>query len=275
MDKTRFFQQNIVITGGSSGIGLFTAIEFARLDARIFLLARSEAKLVEAARRIRQQTQGDVSVNVFPCDVGSRPDVEKIIHKIGREHGGIHTLINNAGMVVSDLFERLTSEELEQVMRVNYWGAVYALKAAWPYLQKARQGHIGFVASVAGYLGLIGYSAYAPSKFAMTGLAECLRREAADCGIGTTIVFPPDTDTPMLQYEREHTIPESRALSRHARVMRPEEVARQFVHGIQRGKFEVICNRESRMARVVRVLFPRIYFHIVDDIVAKDRRTRG
>lgn len=265
----------MVITGGSSGIGLAVAVEFAHLGAHLYLLARNETKLHEAADTIARLVPAAAPAIVVACNVAAQQEVETAIAAIGRGNGGIHTLICNAGMVVSDLFERLRLDDLEQVMRVNYWGAVYALKAAWPYLKTSRCGHIGFVASVAGYLGLIGYGAYSPSKFAMAGLAESIRREAADCGLGTTIVFPPDTDTPMLRYERDHTIPESRALSRQARVMSAEQVAQSFVRGIVKNRFEVICNRESRLARVVRVLWPNLYFKIIDDIVIADRRARG
>jgi 3-dehydrosphinganine reductase len=168
-----------------------------------------------------------------------------------------------------------TPEDLEHIMRVNYFGMLYATKAAWPYLKAAGDGHIGFVASVAGYLGMIGYGAYAPTKFAVAGLAECLRMEAADDGIGVTIIFPPDTDTPQLKYENETALPETLAIKQGAGVMAPEAVAEKFVRGIVNGRYEVFCDFESKFFRWIKVTWPGLYFKVLDGIVAKDRRRRG
>lgn len=271
----RFRGKNVLITGGSSGIGLETAVAFAGLGANLFLVARQEGRLKEAAEKIRSRVKTAANITIFPGDVGCREQIEAIVHEVGQKYGGLHTLINNAGVVSNTLLENTTVEELEQTMKVNYWGMVYALKIAWPYLKAAQNGHIGFVSSVAGFVGIIGYSGYSPSKFAMTGLAECVRMEARDYGIGVTIVFPPDTDTPMLQYENEHAIPECQALGAKANLMKPEVVARQFVDGILNYRFEVLCNRESKLIRLVRAIWANFYFHELDRIVAADRKKRG
>lgn len=273
--NTRFAGQNVVITGGSSGIGLATAVEFAKLGAKLFLIARDEKRLAGAAAHIVKTLGREVPIVTLSANVADRSQIEAVIQNIGQDYGGIHTLIANAGLRQGLRFEDDSLAEIEQSMNVNYWGAVYALKVAWPYLKVAQHGHIGFVSSVAGYVGLIGYSSYAPAKFALTGLAECIRMEAKDYGIGVTIVFPPDTDTPMLKQEREHSLAECLALSKHASVMAPETVATQFVSGIVNYRFEVICNLESRLARLVKAVWPWLHFTIVDGIVARARRTQA
>ena len=274
MKKERFSGKNVLITGGSSGIGLEIAMAFGRLGANLFLAARNKARLDEAEKKIRDRVGTDVQVYAFQADVSVREQIEAVIHQVGNGDGGLHTLINNAGVFLPGLVEDNTLEDLERIMRVNFFGMLYATKAAWPYLKAAPNGHLGFVSSVAGYTGMIGYGAYAPTKFAVAGLAVCLRMEAADYGIGVTIVFPPDTDTPQLHYENENTLPECLALKQSTQVMRPEVVAQKFVDGIINYQFEVLCNFESKYIRWVKVIWPGLYFKILDDIVAKDRRKR-
>jgi 3-dehydrosphinganine reductase len=274
MKEERFRGKNVLITGGSSGIGLEIAMAFGKLGADLFLVARNKARLDEAKKRIKDRVGTDVQFYIFQADVSVREQIEAVIHKVGNEYNGLHTLINNAGIFLPGRVEDNPIEDLEHIMRVNYFGTLYATKAAWPYLKAAQNGHLGFVSSVAGYAGAIGYGAYAPTKFAIAGLAECLRMEAADHGIGVTIVFPPDTDTPQLHYENENTLPECLALKKSTRVMRPEAVAQKFVEGIVNYQFEVLCNFESKYIRWVKAMWPGLYFKILDDIVAKDRRKR-
>lgn len=274
MKLGNFNGKNAVITGGSTGIGLATAFELASRGANLFLIARDSAKLEKAQNLIRKQFGANYPVQIASADVSIRAQIEGAIHSIAKANGGIHLLVNNAGIPCCGRFEDIAIEDLDYAMRVNYYGAMYATKAAWPYLKSAG-GHIGIVSSVAGYTGLIGYSGYAPSKFALAGLAECLRMEAQDDGIGVSVIYPPDADTPFLKKEREHTLPECLALSKSAKVMSAEAVAHAFVRGIEQGKFEILCNTESWGIRILKGFLPRLYFKIVDQIVAQDRKRRG
>ena len=261
----RFENQNIVITGGSAGIGLAVAREFAKLGGNLFLIARNDDQLKIALSSMKQEYP-NILVKTYSADVADHERMKEVINEIGTSFGGIHTIINNAG---TSGHGRLADQELESlrhVMEVNYFGALHAIKTAWPYLLKSKEGHIGFVSSVAGYLGLIGYSAYSPTKFAMSGLAECMRMEGKEKGIGVTIVYPPDTQTAMLERERVHALPETVALSKHAKILQPEQVAKAFVKGILKRRFEVYCNVESVWIRRFRTLLPRLYFSVVDRV---------
>ncbi|NUM36735.1 MAG: SDR family oxidoreductase [Candidatus Brocadiae bacterium] len=270
----RFLGKNILITGASSGIGQDIAMEFGKLGANLYLIARDSQKLQNASAKLQEKNPG-ITIKVFSSDVSHPEKIQKTIQEIADREGGIHTLINNAGILGLGLFESNTLENFKKVMETNYFGAVYATQAAWPYIKKSTNGHIGFVSSVAGYSGLIGYSTYSPTKFALTGFAECLRMEARDYGIGVTIVFPPDTKTPMLEYEQIHTLPECKALSKNAKVMTSSAVAQKFVQAIVQRQFEVVCNIESKIVRIMRVLCPGVYFKMVDGIVDKDRKKRN
>jgi 3-dehydrosphinganine reductase len=268
-----FQNKNIIITGGSSGIGFATAKEFARMGANLFLLARNIDNLNKAKQRLHQVFGPHLQIQVYSVDVSKKEEITSTITKIGNEFG-MDVLINNAGIGGNVRFEEVTLERLEYTMNLNYWACVYSTKAAWKYLKEAK-GHLGYVSSLAGYTGIYGFSNYSPTKFAITGFAEVIRMEAKDAGIGVTVLYPPDTDTPMMTDERRTPLPETEALSKGAKLMSPEEVAERFVKGIQHDRFEVLCNPQSHLVRVLKGTFPRIYFKILDSIIAKDRRRRG
>lgn len=241
----RFEDRNVVITGGSSGIGLETARRFTRLGARVHDLSRRTG-----------------------VDVTDQAAVTAAIRAIG-DDGGIAALVCNAGVMRVGRLGELSLDDFELVLRTNYLGTLYPILAAWPYLEAARESRLAFVSSVAGYTGIYGYSAYAPAKFAMTGLAECLRMEGKPHGIRVTVVFPPDTETPMLEYEHAHAPAETRAISAGARRMSPAAVAEKFVAGIVRGKFEVYCNAESRLIRIIKSLLPGTYYRLLDRLAER------
>ncbi len=274
MGTTRFKNKNVLITGGSSGIGLATAKEFAKYGANIFLIARNPVRLEKAKNDISTSIPQAGKVFVFPIDVSVQKEVEDIVQTIIKKHGGVDILINNAGISFCGRLEDQLSEDHEKLLRINYLGTLYTLKAVYPHLKTKPGSHIGFVSSVAGYLGVFGFSAYAASKFALTGLAESIRNEAKDYGIGVTMIFPPDTDTPMYHHEMDSKLPECIALSESAKLVQPEEVAQKFVKGILKNRFEVFCNTESRLIRMLRFVLPGVYFRAVDGIIEKDRKKR-
>ena len=242
-----FHNRNVIITGGYSGIGLETARRFERLGARVHVLARNPgAAFVPHA-----------------VDVSDQAAVSAVIRAIG-DSGGITALVCNAGIMRVGRVAELSLDDFESVLRTNYLGALYPILAAWPYLEAAGESRLGIVSSVAGYTGVYGYTAYAPTKFALTGLAECLRMEGKPRGIRVTVVFPPDTETPMLEYERAHAPAETRAITAGARRMSAAAVADKFVAGLARGDFEVYCNAESRLIRLVKALFPSVYYRLLD-----------
>lgn len=254
-----FREQNVIVTGGSSGIGLEIARQFAMLGARLHLLARDTGRLEEARRSLEPHA----AVHTLPVDVSDRAAVSAAIGNVGAS-GGLAALVCNAGILRVGRIDEMAGEDFEAVLRTNYVGTLNAIMAAWPYLKAAGEARLGLVSSVAGYTGIYGYAAYAPTKFAMTGLAECLRMEGNPSGIRVTVVFPPDTETPLLEYERAHAPAETRAITAGASQLPAAVVARKFVAGMVRGDFEVYCNAESRLIRVFKAVLPRAYYRLLD-----------
>ncbi|MET0391527.1 MAG: SDR family oxidoreductase [Chitinophagaceae bacterium] len=272
MAKENYRNKVVVITGGSSGIGLALAHAFVKQGSNITLVARDAEKLARARLELEQQLAGSSAIiHIVPADVSDKDSITAAIQSIGDRFEQIDVLINCAGITSCGRFTDQPLADLEKVMQTNYLGALYASRAAWPYLKKAK-GQLSFVSSVAGYMGLIGYSSYAPSKFALTGLAECLRMEGCDDGIRVSVIYPPDTDTSMLAHEKKHGLPETLALSENIRALSPDRVAAAYLRGLQRGRFDIYCDGQSRPLRWLKTIWPGLFYHLTDRVVKKTRR---
>jgi 3-dehydrosphinganine reductase len=263
----------VVISGGSSGIGYAVADVLLDRGAIVCLIARDENMLKNAAQALRRKHPG-ASVFYYSCDVSNYEHLQATVQMIANDATRIDWIINNAGIAETGRIESQPISKMRAAMDTNYWGYVYLTLAAMPYLMNSSGAAIAFVSSVAGYVGLFGYSHYAPSKFAVTGLAECLRMEFQDYGIQVTVVYPPDTNTPMHERERLQTLPECAALSANAKVVSADYVAVQLANGIQNGRYEVFCNGQSKAIRILRVLAPQLFFALVDGMVHRSRIRR-
>lgn len=266
----QFMSKDILITGGSSGIGLALANGYAESECTLFLIARNPDKL-EVARAQLKEKSPSCNVHVFQADVSQENEIKEAFNKINELTNKIDILICNAGVLGCGRFESKIPEDSHKNFEINYWGMHYTTYTFLP-LVKSAKGQIVFVSSVAGYTGLFGYSHYAPSKFAIAGLGECIRMEFKDYGVNVSVVYPPDTETPFLEYERENTLPECRALSKGASSITAVKAAKVIIKGIGRNRIEIYFNFESKLIRILKGIAPRIYYRIVDNIITTSRK---
>jgi 3-dehydrosphinganine reductase len=132
-------------------------------------------------------------------------------------------------------------------MEVNYFGTLQAIRSVSPSMMERRQGTIVGVSSAAGLLGVFGYTAYSPTKFAVRGLLECLRAEMTPYNVGVHCVFAGDVDTPQLEYENKIKPPETAAVSGTISVLPPDRVAQAIVKGISRRRFAITPDGQTRV----------------------------
>ncbi|XP_022874741.1 3-dehydrosphinganine reductase TSC10B-like [Olea europaea var. sylvestris] len=186
--------RHVFITGGSSGIGLALAHQFAQLGSDVTLLARNVSKLEEAKESIKLATGRDV--RIFSADVRDYESVKKVVEEVGV----IDVLICNHGVYVPQELETQELEEIKFMIDVNLMGTFHLIKAALPGMKKNRvergPGSIAIMSSQAGQVGIYGYTAYSASKFALRGMAEALQQEIIADNIHISLIFPPDTETP-------------------------------------------------------------------------------
>lgn len=233
-----FKDQHVLITGGSSGIGLALARQVAAAGARVSLVARDRTKLDAARAAIRTNLPG-AAVVTASSDVAVETEVLSALQTAEDAHGPVDVLITSAGVAHPGYFEDVPVSVFEHTMAVNYFGTLYFLKAVVPAMRRRGRGRLVLISSGIGLYGFFGYTPYAPGKFALRGLAECLRAELKDTGVGVTIVYPPDTDTPQLEAENRIKPPESKAVTSTGGLWSAEDVARVTLRGVRRGRFVV------------------------------------
>lgn len=226
-----------IITGGSSGIGLATALRLAERGHPIALLARRDAPLHAAARRIHAQNPG-LPVHVERADVTDAAALQAAIRRCVDALGPPGIVVCSAGITAPGRFADLPPETHLDVMNVNYFGCLNTIRAALPHLLP--KSRIGLISSAAGIAGLYGYSAYAPSKFALRGLAEVLRVELAATGIGVTLCMPPDTDTPQLAAEIPLRPAVTSRIAALGGVLSADQVAKALIRGMAANQFLVL-----------------------------------
>ncbi len=265
--------KNVVITGGSYGLGKELARAFLKEGANVFIIARDAVKLEAARAELARDAKGGRTVGSTAADVSERESIVRAIEAVALELGGIDILVNNAGIVHPGYFETLPIESFETVARTDYLGAVYATKAALPYLLKSESSAVTFTSSIAGHKGIFGYSTYSPPKGALIKLAEVLRVELRRRGLQVTVLCPPDTDTPGLASEMQVRPAETSAVAGGAALMSPAAVAECFMRGFKAGKF--ICDFMSKLLYRLNGLSPRLvdlYMDVVVGFASRKRR---
>ncbi len=250
-----FHKKNIVITGASRGIGRAIALDLAQRGAHLILIARKEKPLKKLTDDICQ-IDSSLNPETFMADVSSWKEVQVLFSKITKSNRNLDGLINNVGLSEPGYFHEIPMNKFETGMQVNYMSAVYCCRSILPHLNKG--GFIGFTSSVAGFMGVFGYSTYSGPKFALIGLAETLQQELAHQKISISVLCPPDTETPGLTRENKTRPYETKKLSKRAKLMSAEKVAKKFVKKLSRGKFLITCNFESTLFFRLHCLFPSL-----------------
>src|SRR3954447_26267928 len=189
--------QVVLITGASSGLGFAAAEAFARAGADVALLARREADLERAARRVRAHGRRAL---VVPADVTDREALAEAVDRVVDELGGLDILVLSAAATVFGTFEEVDPEAFDRVMDVTFTGTVNCVRAALPALER-RAGTILAVGSLMTKVPLPTFSAYTAAKHAQRGFLNTLRVEllARSSGVEVAMVHPGPIDTPVWQ----------------------------------------------------------------------------
>jgi 3-dehydrosphinganine reductase len=263
------------ITGGSSGIGKALAEELARQGAHVWIAARREAVLEQALVDIHKAARSpDQNFGYLTLDVGDAEAVNAGAKTVLEGLGGLDLLINNAGIARPAYLHEHTPELFESMMRVNYFGTVNVTMAFLDHFRSQGAGHVANVSSTLGFLGIFGYAAYAASKFAVTGFSDCLRQDLLPYGVGVTVLFPADTDTPQLAYENQFKPPETKAIAGNAGTSQPEDVACALLDGVAAGTFHVVPGFMNKATYYAVRYAPWLVHMIADADLMKAHRSR-
>lgn len=276
MARTRqpFAGKAAIIAGGSQGMGLAAAQEVVRLGGSVCILALGE--LDEARDEVEALRGSDRQfVETIRCDTTDMDALRPLLGEHIERRGVPDFLFNFVGYAYAQYFENLTLADFRRNMEVNYYGQLVPTLLVLPhYLRGGRGGHVSFTSSVLGFLGIMGYSTYAPTKHALVGLAETLRHELKPFGIGISILYPPDTRTPGFEKENETKPAECAMISGRAKPLAPDEVARTFLAGVLKGRFQIFPGKAGLYWRLCRH-FPRIARKVADADYARARKKLG
>ncbi len=254
-----FRGKTVLITGGSRGLGLVLAREFAREGAYLAICARDEDELHRAADDLI--TRGARALTLT-CDVTDREQVERLVRTVSSHYGRIDVLVNVAGVIAVGPMETMTLADYEEAMRVNYWGPLYTTLAVLPQMRQRREGRIVNISSIGGKIAVPHLLPYDASKFALTGLSEGMRSELAKDGVVVTTICPglmrtgspPNADFKG-QNEKEYAwFAISDALPVFS--IGAERAARAIVNACRYGDAEATLGLLAQVASRVHGLFP-------------------
>jgi NAD(P)-dependent dehydrogenase (short-subunit alcohol dehydrogenase family) len=236
----------VLITGGSSGIGLAAAKKIAAAGAKVLIVARDAQKLAEAKKEIAAQGM----VHAYQADIGDVKQCGDFIASVLKEHGQVDILVNNAGRsirrAIESSYERF--HDFERTMQVNYFGALRLTLALLPSMARRRRGHIINISSIGVLTNAPRFSAYIASKAALDAFSRCAAAEYADTGVKFTTVNMPLVKTPMIAPTK---------LYQNVPVMTPEEAAEMIADAIVHEPVR-IATRLGIFGEVIHTLLPRV-----------------
>lgn len=263
--KFNFSNKNIIVTGGSSGIGLALVKELIDLGANIWIIARNEEKILDVIHQINVENQ---RINYFLADVQNFSEIKMLADELSQKNINIDGLINSAGVAEPGEFGTMELEKYRWQMDVNYFGTVHCVMAFLPLM--ASGSFIVNISSMAGVIGLYGYTAYGASKFAVRGFSDVLRSELKPKNIHVTIVFPPDTDTPQLASENKFKPEITKNISGSATtVLSAQKVSHEIIIGIKNRNYVVIPGAESKVLYHLSNLLGPLTYKIMDLMVSR------
>lgn len=268
--KYNYANKHVLVTGGSSGIGLAVAKYAASLGANVTILARRTGPLEDAAESILKQRTADTFVQVLAADVSSEEDVQSVLCGLVNDRGLPDLVVNCAGVTHPGEFVNVTTDLIRWNMEINFFGTVYVLKALVPGMIRRKSGMIINISSGVGIYNFYGYSAYGASKYAIVGLSEALRMELKPHGIQVSLAIPGDTQTPQLEYELKYKPEITKKITAVGGLMQPEQVAHEVLNQAGRGKYLIMPGGDIKFLYGLLRVFGRTTFNsYFDSLVRK------
>jgi clavulanate-9-aldehyde reducatase len=219
------------ITGASSGIGEATAEMFAAEGSKVALLARRADRLEDLAQRITDAGGEALPIEIDVTDHGK---VESAMTQINAQLGGLHHLINNAGLMLLGPFEGAPIDQWQRMIDVNLLGLLYCTREAIPFIRDSGGGHIVNLSSVAGRQATLGAAVYNMTKWGVTGFSEALRQEVLHSNIRVTCVEPGFVDTELQGHNEHPMVVEATEKMRDqiGTVLEAEDIARGILYAV-------------------------------------------
>lgn len=240
----------VLVTGGSSGIGLAAAIKFAEAGAITIICARDEAKLAEAKKEILSTAGKGANVVTYSADIAEEASCNALVAWLNENYGGVDFLINNAGRSIRRAIESSYDRfhDFERTMQLNYFGCLRVTMGLLPGMVAKKKGHIVNISSIGVLTNAPRFSAYVASKAALDAWTRCAASEYADTGITFTTINMPLVRTPMIAPTKIYN---------NVPTLSPEEAADMIAEACV-DKPVRIATRLGVTGEVLHALLPRV-----------------
>ncbi|CAG8533096.1 3174_t:CDS:2 [Paraglomus occultum] len=233
--------KHVLITGGSQGLGKALAILLAKKGAHVSIVARNKQILDNAIDEIQaEKLYPHQTITSVAADVTDHSQVVRAFDEVTAKHDGKTPdyVICCAGATHPRLFLEQPIKEFEDTMRLNYFGSLFvAHEGVKRMVHQGVKGKVVFVSSTVGFVGFVGYSEYAPTKYALRGLSECLRNELLLYDIGVHCFFPGNIRTPGYETENKTKPQVTKRLEGEDDASPPEVIAAALYKGLRKGQF--------------------------------------
>lgn len=233
---------HVIVTGGSSGIGLATARMLRQKGCSVTLIARDMVKLNRAKTDLDAAVppSNGGAVHIESADVGDMEAIKAAVDAAAAKFNGrVDVLVASAGLSRPGYLEEIGVPMYEKMVRINYLGVLFSTLAVTPYMKAQRSGRLVMISSDAGLASIIGFAGYSPSKCAVRSFAECVQMELKPYNVYTTLVSPPDVDTPMLAEEMKWKPEECKIISEAGGLLSADDLGRDIISSLEKWRFMV------------------------------------
>ncbi len=262
-DAKWFMNQVALVTGASGGLGAQIAIELAKRDVQLILVARNMTKLEQVAAECQSFTTKPV--DIYSCDLTDDVSINQLLGNLDASYK-ITMVINNAGLGYFKLAKDLSESEISEMLQLNLNTLIKITQHFVPHYIEAKSGVLVNVASQAAKSATAKSSVYSATKFGVLGYSNALRLELKPYGVHVMTVNPGPIATDFF----DKAEPTGKYLEQlGAVVLDPEKVAKEVVKGIEREKREVNLPKTMNFASKLNVLFPKIGDKLLGSIFNK------
>ncbi len=244
-------KKNIWITGASSGIGKALAVKFAKEGWSVAISARRKELLDNLAKT-------DPNISSFPLDVTRPEDCFQTFENILKKYSSINLCVFSTGIYDPKTEKDINLKQIENVMKVNFFGTLNCIKAVEDYLKNKKEGHISIMSSVAGYRGLPNSSGYGPSKAALINLSESLYFDFKRYKVRISLISPGFIKTPLTD-KNNFKMPFLKSA---------EYAADKIYNGlIKSNSFEITFPKQlTIIMKIFKILPNKIYLYLINKL---------
>jgi len=272
-----FSGKNAFITGGASGIGFAIAGQLIQRGANVLIFDRNPDAIKMALGRLKDLVEEKkVSCEAREGDVTDFESIKRAVDSMKDMGMPVDLLITSAGIAHPGALFELNIDIIKDTIDIDLLGTIYACRAVLPgMIERGGSAHIALISSLAGVLGVYGYSAYGAAKFGVRGFGEVLLQELKPYNIPVTVLFPPDTDTPQLAYENKFKPEATRAISGTIKPVSAEYIAKCLIRGIRKNKFQVIPTFSGKMTNLASKIFgPILRWYLAITVLKVEKKRK-